>query len=298
MKGILKKGQRYKIFIHLLYICISLMYIFPLMLVVSASFSSEAALARDGFSLLPREFTTEAYKAAFANGKRVLRAYGVTISFSVIGTIVTLLSAGLTSYAISRPYFAYRKFVTKVVFFTMLFSGGSISGYIITTKYYHLGNTFWVYIAGALCGGAWNILMMRSFIQGIPDSLFESAKIDGASERVNFFRIAVPLSKPVLATVGFLTLVGNWNNWYTSLIYIRDSKLFSLQYLLQEILNNAKMIQEMSKKAVTIHGGMSNVPTESMKYALCVIAAGPMLLAFPFFQKYFVKGTTIGAVKG
>jgi len=299
MKGILKKRNRYKIIIHMFFITVSLCYFLPLILVVSASFTSERYLLSDGFSLFPREFTTEAYKLAFANGKRVLRAYGVTAAYAVSYTLIMLLSAGMTGYALSRHNFAYKRWVSRIVFFTMLFNGGPISIYIINTSWYHLGDSFGIYIAGAICGGAWNILMIKSFVMGIPESLFESAKIDGAKETTVFFRIAVPLSKPVLATLGFYCMVSCWNNWTTSLVYIRNYKLQTLQYLLQEVLNNINLLKSMTDKGLSVGiSGTGNIlPSESLKYALCVIVSGPMLLVFPFFQKFFVKGATLGAVK-
>lgn len=298
MNMIFKKSQRYKIFIHIFFIALSLCYIFPLLLVVSASFSSESALLQDGFSLIPKEFSTEAYTTAFANGKRVIRAYLVTIGSSGIGTLIAVTSSGLTAYALCRGDFAYKNFVSFVVFFSMLFSGGAIPSYIVYAKYYGLGDSFWIYILPAIAGGAWNILMMKSFMGGIPESLFESAKIDGASEFVNFSQIAIPLSKPVLATVGFMEIVARWNNWSTSYVYIRNHHLYTLQYLLQQIMNNTKLLEQLAEKAGSINASDVILPSESLKYALCVITAGPMLLVFPFFQKYFVKGTTIGAVKG
>lgn len=294
----MKKRNLYKIWIHIFFILLSLCFLIPMIMIVSVSFSSEASLLKSGYSLLPRDFTLDAYRTAFGNGTRILRAYGVTIASTAIGTILTLVSAGMTAYALSRPNFAYKNFVSFVVFFTMVFSGGTIPTYIIYSKYYHLGNTFWVYILPALTGGAWNILMMRSFFQGLPEGLFDAAKIDGASELQIFVKVAVPLSKPVIATVAFMTLVGRWNDWQTSYIYIRDQELYTVQYLLQQILQAAEMIKELAKAGVAITLETAEMPSETLKYAMCVIAAGPMLLVFPFFQKYFAKGTTIGAVKG
>lgn len=292
--------------IYLFFILISFTFILPLVMVVSISFSSEASITAvgGGYSLLPKDFTLDAYKLAFANPKKVLQAYYITAAESFLGTFGTLLVCGMVSYALSRASFAYRGFVTFIIFFTMLFSAGMIPSYIINTKYYHLGNSFWIYVLPSLTGGAWYTLMMRTFFQGLPESLFESAKIDGAKEFTIFFRIALPLSKPVFATVGFMTLVTKWNDWNTSLVYIRDDNLYTLQYMLQKILNEAdfmKKLLEMGNINISyeqIQQTMSAQPSETFKYALCVIAAGPMLLVFPFFQKYFVKGTTIGAVKG
>lgn len=304
-KSILKKGHRYKIVIHIFFILFSLLFILPFIMVISVSLSSEAAVtsATGGYSLLPREFTFDAYRKAFKNPEEIVSGYAVTIFTSVVGTLITLVSAGMTGYAISRTNFRYRKIITWIVFFTMLFGGGTIPTYIIYTKYYHLGNTIWVYLLPNLSGGAWNILMIRTFSKGIPESLFESAKIDGAKELTIFTRIALPLSKPIFATIGFTTLVGKWNNWQTSLVYIRDSDLYTLQYLLQRILNDAEFLKNIAQNSAFQASGLdiSQIlaePTETLKYAMCVIAAGPMLIIFPFFQKYFEKGMVVGSVKG
>lgn len=303
-KSIWKKGQRYKIWIHILFVLISLCYILPVLLVISVSFSSETSVTQGaGYSLIPQEFTLDAYKMAFGNASQVIKAYGITIAESVLGTVLVLLVAGMIAYALSRTSFAYKGVITFIVFFTMLFSGGMIPTYIVYASYYHLNDTFWIYILPGMAGGAWNTLMMRTFFKGIPESLFESAKLDGANEFKIFMKIAAPLSKPVLATVGFMTLVARWNDWNTSLVYIRNQNLYTLQYLLQRILNEAEFLKEMLTNDMLSSSGIDVTevvaqPTETLKYAMCIIAAGPMLVVFPFFQKYFVKGTTIGAVKG
>ncbi|MBO5197804.1 MAG: carbohydrate ABC transporter permease [Lachnospiraceae bacterium] len=303
--SLLKKGNRYKIGIHIFFILFSLLFILPMIMVVSVSFSSEDAVTSTfgGYSLLPREFTLDAYKLAFKNPETVINGYIVTIITSIAGTLLNLMSAGMCAYALARPNFRYKKIVTFIVFFTMLFGGGTIPTYIIYTKYYHLGNTIWVYILPALSGGAWNILMIRTFMQSLPESLFESAKIDGAAELTIFWKIGLPLSKPVFATVAFTGLIGRWNDWSTSLVYIRDSRLYTLQYSLQKILNEAEFLKALVKNPLFQNAGIdiSEVaaePTETLKYAMCVIAAGPMLVIFPFFQKYFEKGMVVGAVKG
>lgn len=302
--SIFRKGNRYRIPMHIFMILFSLLFILPFIMVISISFSSEEAVTSTtgGYSLLPREFTTEAYETAFANPEEVGYAYAVTIFTSVLGTVVTLVSAGMTGYVLSRKNFRYRKFVTCIVFFTMLFGGGTIPTYIVYTKYYHLGDTLWIYILPALVGGAWNILMIRTFCSSVPESLFESAKIDGAQELAIFFKIMVPLCKPVLASVGFLTLLGKWNDWQTSLIYIRDWHLYTIQYYLQRILNDAAFLKSVASNPLyrpeMLEEMLAEQPIETLKYALCVIAAGPMLLVFPFFQKYFEKGMVVGAVKG
>ena len=274
-------------------------------MVVSISLSSEKAVTSTtgGYGLLPQEFTLDAYRLAFKNPETIVNGYKVTIFTSVVGTIGVLLVCGMVAYAISRSSFKYRKIVTYFIFFTMLFSAGTIPTYIIYTKYYHLGDTIWVYLLPGLTGGAWNTFMMRTFFRGIPESLFESAKIDGAKELTIFFRIALPLSKPIFATIGFATLVGKWNDWSTSLVYIRSKELYSLQYSLQKILNEAEFLKALVSNPLFTNANIDindvvTQPTETLKYAMCVIAAGPMLLVFPFFQKYFEKGMVVGSVKG
>lgn len=290
----------YLVFIHIFFVLLSLMYILPMLLVVSASFTSERVLVTGGFGLIPKEFTLEAYRIAFKNPTQVLRAYGVTIAQAFLGTFLTTLLMGLAAYPLSRSNFRFKRPVTWYIFFTMLFSGGTIPTYIIYTKWYGLLNNFWVYILPGLSGGAWGILCFRAFFKSVPESLFESARLDGANELLCYFRIAIPLSTPIIATQAFMGLVGRWNNWTTSYVYIRDSKLYTLQYLLQKVLNEINFIKSMTSttaaNAIDLTG--YKLPAESMKYALCVIAAGPMLVAFPFFQKYFAKGLVIGSVKG
>lgn len=300
---VFRRGSRYKLLIHLFFLITSLTFILPLVMVISISFSSEAsvtAVNAGGYSLLPKEFSLDAYRLAFKNPTQVVNGYIVTIAESFIGTFLTCVVAGMVAYPLSRSNFAYKGPITFFIFFTMLFGGGTIPTYIVYTRWYHLGDTFWIYILPGIAGGAWNTLMIRTFFKSVPESLFESAKIDGARELTTFFKIAVPLSKPVFATVAFMMLVSKWNDWQTSLIYIRNQNLYTLQYFLQRILNEAEFL----KSIASMEGGgridtsQFNKPTETLKYALCVIAAGPMLAIFPFFQKYFSKGMTIGAVKG
>lgn len=299
-KNVRKKVSGFDIALHLFFILMCVCFVVPLMLVVSASFTSESWLTSGkGYSLFPKDFTTEAYRSSFANGERMIRAYVVTIAQAVLGTVSSCIVAGMAAYPLSRSNFRFKKPITIFIFFTMLFSAGMIPSYIVYAKYYNISNTFWVYILPGITGGAWNTMVFRTFFKGIPESLFESAHLDGARELTIFFKIVVPLSTPVFATLGFTTLVGRWNDYSTSMIYIRDENLYTLQYLLQRMMNEAAFLKSLSQIGTgTVVIDYSNLPSESLKYAMCVIAAGPMLLVFPFFQKYFAKGLTIGAVKG
>lgn len=284
-----------RIILHLALILLSLCFIVPFIIVISISLTSEEALREFGYGIIPKVFSTEAYKQLLKNPYSLLQSYKVTIAYSVLGTVFSVFVMALMAYPLSRSNFKYKKFFTFYIFFTMIFSGGLIPSYIIETQVYHLNNTFWIYIfPGAV--SAYYVIMMRTFFKGIPESLVESAKIDGASELRCLFSIIMPLSKPVIASVGLLTLLAKWNNWQTSLIYIRDPELYSLQYLLQRILNEVEFIKQMAESGADT--SMMEVPTEGIRFAMAVLAAGPMLVVFPFFQKYFAKGLTVGAVKG
>lgn len=296
-----KKIDWFTIVLDLCMILLCACFVIPLILVISASFSSEEALALGGFSLIPREGTLEAYRSAFANGERMIRAYVVTIAQAGLGTLLACIVAGLMAYPLSRSNFRFKGVLTAFVFITMLFSAGMIPRYIVFAKYYGISNSFWVYILPGITGGAWNTLIFRTFFKSLPESLFESAHLDGASELRIFFRIVVPLSTPVFATISFMLLVSRWNDYSTSMIYIRDETLYTLQYLLQRLMKEADFLKNLANNSelagnVDISG--MSLPSESLKYAMCVIAAGPMLVIFPFFQKYFSQGLTVGAVKG
>ncbi|MDY3929813.1 MAG: carbohydrate ABC transporter permease [Clostridia bacterium] len=293
----MKKISIGRILLHIFLILLSLTYILPLILMISISFSSESAIKEFGYTLMPKVFSLDAYKLCFRNPYQLLQSYKVTIAFAMLGTVLATLVQSLMAYPLSRRNFKLRGIITKYIFVTMLFSGGLVPAYILNTKYLHLGNSFWIYIFPGLMS-AWNVIVFRTFFQGLPDGLVEAAKIDGAKEIMIFFRIILPLSTPVIASLGFMTLVGKWNDWNTSLLYIRDSKLYSLQYLLQRILREAEYVKNLQLSGEMTMLSDKDLPTETMRYAMAMLAAGPMLVVFPFFQKYFAKGMVVGAVKG
>ncbi len=295
-----RKKSAFNIVLHVFFILMCACFVIPLILIVSASFTSESWLTSgNGFSLIPREFTTSAYQTAFQNRARMIRAYLVTFAQAGLGTLIACVIAGMAAYPLSRSNFRFRKPVTVIIFFTMLFSAGMIPNYIVYSRYYGISNTFWVYILPGMAGGAWNTMVFRTFFKGLPESLFESAHLDGARELTVFFKIVVPLSTPVFASLGFMTLVGKWNDYTTSMIYIREENLYTLQYLLQRLMEEAAFLRGLSQSAMgNVNLSIADMPNESLKFAMCVIAAGPMLVVFPFFQKYFSQGLTIGAVKG
>ena len=296
-----KKIDGFTIGLHLFFILFCACFIIPLILVISASFTSEDALALGGFSLLPRGFTLEAYRSAFANGERMIRAYIVTIVQAGLGTFTACVICGMMAYPLSRSNFRFKGFLTAFIFITMLFSAGMIPRYIVFAKYYNISDNFLVYILPGITGGAWNTLIFRTFFKGLPESLFESAHMDGAKELTVFFKIVVPLSTPVFASIAFMTLVSRWNDYSTSMIYIRNENLYTLQYLLQRLMKEADFLKNLASSGEitgVVNVDSMKLPSETLKYAMCIIAAGPMLVIFPFFQKYFSQGLTVGAVKG
>lgn len=297
-----KKIDAFSVILNISLVAMCALFVIPLMLIISASLTSEGYLASGGsIKILPPEFSFEAYKSAFANTERMLRAYWVTFSQAILGTFLSCLVAGLIAYPMSRSNFRFKKPITMMVFFTMLYSAGMIPTYLVYSKMYHITNTYWVYILPGITGGAWNTLVFRTFFKGLPESLFEAAHLDGAGELKVFFKIVLPLSKPVFASLGFMSLVNRWNSYTTSMIYIRDEKLYTLQYLLQRIIEQSEFLKNLANMGINtgnVQISTASLPSESLRFALCVVAAGPMLLVFPFFQKYFSKGLTIGAVKG
>lgn len=293
-----KKGFNLgQLVLNLFFIIVCLAYVLPMLLLVSISISSENSIREFGYNLIPKVIDMAAYRQIFKSPQMLLNAYKVTIIYTVITTLLAIVVMGMMAYPLSRKNCKFRNFVSFYIFFTMLFNGGLAPTYIIISKYMHLNNTIWVYIFPALVN-AWSIIIIRTYFQGLPPDLVEAAKIDGASEIFILFKIIFPLSTPVFATIGFNVALAKWNDWNTALIYIDDTNLYSLQYMLQRILREAEFLQ----KAAT-EGGVSDfvnqeIPTESMRYAMAILAAGPMMFVFPFFQKYFTKGLTIGAVKG
>ncbi len=290
-----KKLQTGQITLHGAFIILTAAYIIPMLLCVSISLSDENALISYGYSIIPKEFSLEAYKLVFKNPTQILSAYRTTIIFTAISTILAILVMGLLAYPLSRPNYKYRSQLNFFVFFTMLFSGGMVPTYLLITKYLHMNDTIWVYILPGLVS-AYNVMIIRTNYSSLPYELVEAAKVDGASELFICFKIVMPLCKPALASIGFIFLVNKWNDWMTSLLYIRDLDLYSLQYLLQRILKESEYLKQLAETGSII--GEVVFPTESFRYAMAIVAAGPVLVIFPFFQKHFAKGMTLGGVKG
>lgn len=291
-----KKNTIGQVALHVFFILLCLCYLYPMLLLITISFEGANNV---GFSLVVKEFSTAAYAQIFANPQKILKAYGVTALFSAASTLGCLVVTAMFAYALSKRDFKYRNILTFLLFFTTLFNGGIVPSYLINTKLLHLNNTIWIYILPTFIS-AWNVIVVRTFFQGLPEGLNEAARIDGASEFRICFQIIIPLATPALASIGFLHFIGNWNDWYTTSVYIRKPDLYSLQYLLKIILDNEEYLKEIMKEGVISREEVENQVQnlESLRFAMGVVAVGPMAFVFPLFQKYFAKGLTLGSVKG
>lgn len=284
-----------QIILHTIFVIMSLAYILPFLMVISVSLTDERALVRNGYHLIPSVFSLRAYEMVFSDLTQVLYSYATTITFSAAATFFAVLVMGVMAYPMSRPNYRYNKIVTWYVLFTMLFSAGMVPSYLLIVKYLNMRNTIWVYILPGLIS-AYNLMIIRTNYKSLPNELIEAAKIDGAGEVFICFKIVMPLCKPALASIGFLFLVQKWNDWNTSLLYITKPELYSLQYLLQKILRETEYLKQLADAGML--GVNESFPSESFRYAMAIVAAGPVLVVFPFFQKHFTKGLTLGGVKG
>ncbi|MGI6634676.1 MAG: carbohydrate ABC transporter permease [Christensenellales bacterium] len=285
--------------IHFFFVLWSVLCIVPVLLVLGISFSSESSILTYGYEFIPTEFSTSSYEYAFGKAGMLLKAYGISIMSTVIGTGLSLIVMTMFAYPLSRKYFKYRKFFSFILFFTMIFSGGTVATYMIFTQVLRLKNNYLVYIWPYLMS-AWNVIILRTFITNtIPDELSEAAKIDGAGEFRILATIVVPLLKPGIATVGLFTAIGIWNDWYTPSLYVTDINKFNMQYVLYSMLTNIQFLKNnMDKVGGSSSAILANMPTEGIRMAMTVLVIAPIIVAYPFFQRYFVRGITIGAVKG
>ena len=285
-----------QIVLNILFIIISILVIIPFVLLVSASFSDEKDVIMNGYALFPRIFSLDAYKFVLRNPTSVLNAYKTTITFSLVAMVLATLLMSMIAYPLTKRELKGRMGISFYLYFTMLFSGGLVPSYILITQYLHLQDTIWVYILPALIS-PWHIFMLRTFFQGLPESITEAALIDGASEYRIFFTIIIPLSKPVIATIALFQFLSHWNSWMPSMLYInKRDDLISLQYLLQKIMRDITFMKENADNSLI--EGMTQIPSETIRMATAMLVAGPALVVFPFFQKYFTKGLTVGGVKG
>lgn len=284
-----------KIFSYTAITIAALIALFPFVLMVSSSFTSESAIMEYGFSIWPKEFSLEAYKIIFASPDQIVGSYILTAALTAIGTAIGLTLVAMTGYALQRSDFEFRNKISFYIYFPTLFSGGLVPFYLLMTKYLGLKDSYLAILLPALMS-PWLIILMKNFAKSIPHALTESARIDGAGDFTIFIKIILPMLKPALATVGLFIALGYWNEWYNSMLFLSPNvKYRPLQLFLYNTINKADFIRN---SAASSNVAPQDVPMESMKMATAVVSTGPVILFYPFVQKYFIKGITVGAVKG
>lgn len=268
--------------------------VFPFYLIVVASFTDEASLIRNGYPMFFRDFSVESYKLSLKNPVSILIAYGNTFGVTLVGTFMAIILATMTGYVLSRKDFPWRNGFSFFFFFTTLFNGGLVPWYIMCVRYLNMKNSYLGLILPLLFS-VWNMIIAKTFMNSIPAAISESAKMDGANDIVIFIKLIIPLSKPLIATLGLFSALAYWNDWYNCMLFVTNDNMFNLQYYLQRLLGSAEALRIVAEKSGI---ALPSVPLESMKMSMTVIATGPIVLLYPFVQRYFVKGLTIGAVKG
>jgi len=274
---------------------LALFCLLPFWLIIAGSFTSEVTILQEGFNLFPKVFSLEAYRVVFSTPGQIERAYAVTIGITAVGSFLGLFFVSMAGYVLARKDFVYRNAMSFLIYFTTLFSGGLIPWYIMITKYLHMKDSYLALILPLMIG-AWNIILMKNFMKSIPDSIIESAQIDGAGDFLIYWKLVLPLSTPGLATIGLFIALAYWNDWFNAAVFINTDTKFPLQFLLYKILASAEVL----RSRIVGNLSLSNMeaPTETLKMAVAVIVTGPIVFLYPFLQKYFVKGLTVGAVKG
>ena len=270
----------------------------PILLIVVASFSSETSLIRNGYSFWPESWSLDAYYYMVKQGVMIARAYGVSFFVTIVGTALSVFLTTMLAYPMSRKSFKYRNVLAFFVFFTMLFNGGIVPSYIKWTKFFHIKETIWALIIPNYLVTAFNVILVKNYYQNsIPDSLIEAAQLDGASELKIFFKVMLPLAVPTVATISLFTGICYWNDWTNGLYYINNEKLYSIQQLLMKIMNNIQALRSNSNAAL-LGTGAVELPGTSIRMAMAVIGILPIMIIYPFVQRYLVKGVVVGAVKG
>lgn len=290
------KGQKvYQVVINIILLIVTLCTVLPILLLFMSSITEESSLIVNGYSLFPKEFGLSAYQYILQNRATIFRAYGITIIVTVIGTAVSLMMTTMMAFPLSLSNLPFRRALSFFVFFTMLFSGGLVPSYIMWTNWFHIKDTLWAYLLPNYLMSAYNVILIRTYLQSsIPEGIYEAAKIDGAGYMQIYTKIVLPLSKPIMVTIGLFTALTYWNDWTNGLYYVTRSKMLSIQALLNRMIQDIQALTASS----TAGGSTITIPTVSVRMAIAFVAILPILIVYPFLQKYFVSGIMVGAVKG
>lgn len=295
----ISKNERvYQILANIFLILLVIVIILPFLLLFLSSITKEGTLVRDGYTLFPKELSLEAYRYIFVNSNKIFRAYAITIGVTIVGTALHVFLSSMLAYPLSLKKLPGRSFFSFFVFFTMLFNGGLVPTYMMYTGTFHIKNTIIAMIVPGFLMSAVNVLLIRTyFSNNIPEALFEAAEVDGAGHFTVFTRIVLPLGKPILVTIGLFAGLGYWNDWTNGLYYISDPDLWGIQNLLNKMISDIQFLQS-GNSTITTAMSMGPLPSTSVRMAIAFIAMVPILILYPFLQKYFAKGIAMGAVKG
>lgn len=283
--------------LNILMVICCLLALFPIYVIVISSVTSEAALTTNGYRLWPEEFATVAYTYLFREGSIVVTAYKNTVISTVAGTVLSVLMVGLYAYPLSRDNFKFERFFTFYAFFTMLFGGGLVAYYMVTRQVLRIHNSLWALFLPSAFSPFWVIVMRTFYKTNVPKEIIESARIDGASEWRTLFQVVMPLAVPGLATVALFSAIGIWNNFFNSLLLVDEAKYYSLQYTIYTTLTSIRFLLENADKMAGLVR-VSDLPSQTFRMAMAVVTVGPIIFAYPFFQRYFIRGLTMGAIKG
>ncbi len=287
----------FRILGYVLLFSFGMLCVTPFYLIGISSLASEPSLIRNGFRMIPEEFSLDAYRLVFTNPAQIGRAYLNTIFVTLAGTVLSLFLTTLTGYVLSRRDFKWRNGFSFFFFFTTLFSGGLIPWYILCTQALHFKNTYYALIL-PMAFPIWNMIIAKNFMRGVPYEISESAKMDGAGELTIYFKLYLPISKPLLATLGLFAALAYWNDWYNSMLFNTKEEMQSLQYFLQDMLSTIQALKQLIAEGNLEVAQKANLPTTSMRMAMTCVVTGPIIFLYPVVQRYFIKGLTIGAVKG
>lgn len=293
-----KKQKVFNVIIHIILIFMALFMVMPFVLLFLCSITDENTLVLNGYSFFPAKFSLAAYEYIVSSGSKIVRAYGMTFAITIVGTAVNTLISSLLAYGLSLKGLPGRKILSFFVFFTMLFNGGLVPTYLMYTSYLHISDTFFAMVVPTFLMSAMNVIMMRTFFQNsIPTALYEACKIDGGSHFLIYRTIVLPLGKPILVSMGLFAGLAYWNDWTNGLYYISDKQeLWGIQNLLNQMITNIQYLSSNSQAAANVD--MSNFPSTAVRMAIAFVGIIPILVVFPFLQKYFAKGIAVGAVKG
>lgn len=296
----MRSDKKFQIFSHVMLIVFSLLALMPMILMFTSSLTDNSELIASGYTYFPKKWSVYAYEYIFSTGNSVVHAYGISLILTLLGTVLALTITTLLAYAISKKDMPGRKVITFLIVFSMLFNGGLVPTYIIYTNLLGIKNSFWALLVPGLLMNGFNVMLMKSyFVSSIPEEILDAAYIDGASETRTFLSVVIPLSKPILATIALFAGIAYWNDWMNGYIYLtKRTDLYSVQNLLNRMMQNIQFLSQSSSNVQNANVGLSAIPMASVRMAMAVVGILPIIIIYPFVQKYFVKGITLGGVKG